>query len=306
MDNTHTEIFNASDEWIINNKSAKQIHGEIQTQHDDEVYTCILDVSLLDTLRIFEVEAGAKIPVIVEDMRNDDEFDCDFEVISINFKLKNTFKGTVTNLTPDQKNKEKIKGRLAITNLGEPAVRCHVSLNLGTQSFSLPKTKSSTQGVQVEIRYQEERSWPFSANKLLNEVSDNKIYPPLFCFPQVKDIPDNGFDEVTLKFGTLAISFPFNGESWKSFQKSLVSYRLRINVVKYNKIYLPAIYKLFLYKGDTTRVALNTEIINNIFTKNILVAIESDITSAVPATWFHPKGWYFDVSIQRNDATWLS
>jgi hypothetical protein len=301
MDKTYTDIFTVSDGWTKSHNSADELLGEIQRKNSDSVYSCILDASLLNTLKILEIEAGAAIPVTVEDMRNDEESNYDFEVISLNFKLKKTFKGTVTNLTPDQKNKEKIKGRLTITAFGKPAIRCYLNLDLGTQSFILPKTKSSTEGVQAVIKYQEGKDWPFNASKLCGGINNGNIQYPHFRFPEIKHVADDGFDEVTLQFGTLAISFPFNGKLWTDFQSSLTSYRLRINIPQFSEFNFPAMYKLELWKSDTTRIVLNTDYLCNFFSKKVLVSIERDTTSVVPATWFRPQGTRYEVSIQHNE-----
>ena len=301
MDKIYKGIFKASEAWTKTSKNGCEIVGKFHFPNNDTIYSCMLDTSLLNKWKILQFEANAEIPVSVMGVLENEDYEYDFKVKIVNFDLKNKFTTTITSLVPDNKNDKKIKGRVAINELGEPAIRCHINIDLGTNAFSLPKKKSATEGVHAVVKYNAKEEWPFNTSQLIGGSKGRELESPRLIFPKTTYVPDGGFDEVIFQFGRLSIRSPFHGQLWKDFNVSLDTYRLRINIPQHSEFVFPIIYKLELWKDEKTRIDLNKSYIRTIFSKQLFVAIEADTKSEVPSTWFRPEGTVYEVSIQHNE-----
>lgn len=299
MDNIHKGTFVALEAWTKNYKKEDEILGSIRFPDEDMMYSAMLDSSLLNKWQVFEFEAEAEIPVSIVGLQKSDDDRYDFKVATVDFELEDHFSTTVTNLVAYKKDDNIVTGRVTISKDGKPAVRSYINVNLGTNTFTIPPQKSPLDGVHALIRYSSESRWPFSASQIIGGCVDGTIECPKLTFPETTYVPDEGFEEITLQFGTLSIRTPLDGQLWHKFKGSLDYYRLRLNIPQYNELAFPIVYKL--WKNTTNRVALNKERIHEIFSKKSCVAIEADLKAEAPSTWFRPEGARYDVSIQHNE-----
>ena len=219
MDLKYKGTFVAIEAWTKSHKNEDEIVGDIHFPDDDMIYSGMLDPSLLNKWKVFELEAEAEIPVSLVRVQKSDDYKYDFEVETVDFEVENKFSTTVTNLVADTKNDNKVKGRVTISQDSKPGIRCYINIDLGTNTFTLPSQKSASDGVYAVVKYNSKSEWPFSAIQLVGGCVGNLIECPQLTFPKTTHVPDEGFDEVTFQFGTLSIYTPLSGQLWHKFNQ---------------------------------------------------------------------------------------
>ncbi|WP_137166983.1 hypothetical protein [Salinimonas lutimaris] len=289
-----TTTFFADRNWNWKSDKDKPLSGIITSPEFDfydKNYTCLLPKAVWEKVHLREIETNASLSVTVRDLREEEEAEFEFEVISIDFEPpEEKWRTLVTDLIKNNRNPKQVFGHIHLSSKGDPVIKCAASIWLNDIDFHISESDSSSIGIHALANYNSDKDYPFSIYAIVGEYSENDT--KFACF----------FNKINVRFGALELHNACDTEQIKVLSKLLNKAKMRFGKTTNEWLVIPLVYYLTRKKtGGNSKLGLDWDYINNAITRGSFVTQEFDTTASIEASWLRMNPTHLEFRVAHTE-----